>query len=434
MKEAYIPAAQQPQEVTADLKGERQAALVAFSIKFSFLNLLLVSLLGLALRSFPFLSHAPLDFKNLLHGHSHFAFGGWVMPILLALLLKTFPTLTRKVAYKHWRNITVLLFISAYGMLFSFPVQGYKAVSITFSTLSIAAGYYLIVVLWKALRTEPSRTSTRLLQAGLFYLGLSAIGPFATGPLIAMGYQGTPLYFDAIYFYLHFQYNGWFTFAVLAMLYKQLEQTGSATNGSAVFCLFNLACIPAYALSLLWNQPSLVFNLVGGAAALLQAIGTFYLLRDLPVREWKRTWTGHLFLIAISALVLKVSLQVASAFPQVAMLGYLYRNFIIAYLHLALLGFISVYAFASVCAHYHAATSVFKTGFTIFFFAFLTTELLLVANACSILFAFTNPHYATWLLFFSCFFPAGILVMIMGILKSLPTSSVQSAFKKTAVA
>src|SRR5687768_17473416 len=90
-------------------------------IQFAFFNLLLVSLLGVLLRAFPFLAAFPFSYKNVLHGHSHFAFGGWVMPILLALLIKYFPEISQRVRYKHWRNIAVLFLASAYGMLVSFP-------------------------------------------------------------------------------------------------------------------------------------------------------------------------------------------------------------------------------------------------------------------------------------------------------------------------
>lgn len=396
------------------------ARLAAQMIRTSFFNLLVVSCLGVLLRVFPFL-HVPLQYKNVLHGHSHFAFGGWIMPMLVALILKFFPDLTERVAYKHWRNIAVLLFLSAYGMLFSFPVQGYKAVSIFFSTLSVAAGYYLILILWKVLNHETATASTRFLKAGLSYLGLSAIGPFATGPLIALGYQGTPLYFNAIYFYLHFQYNGWFTFAVLALLYKTLEHGGKPQNGATVFQLFNIACIPAYALSLLWNGPHFLFYIVGGAAALLQVAAVFYLLKDLPFAEWKHD--GRLYILATAALVLKIVLQVASAFPAVAALGYQYRNFIIAYLHLVLLGCISVFLFAFVCSAYRRlAAPLFKNGFRLFLFSFFTTETLLVVNAGGALFGKILPHYALWLLVCSCVFPAGILLMVMGVSKSLSGS------------
>src|SRR6476620_9458097 len=64
--------------------------LTSFLIKCSFLNLLIVSCIGIVLRSFSFFPSFPLEYINILHGHSHFAFGGWVMPILVAVLLKAF--------------------------------------------------------------------------------------------------------------------------------------------------------------------------------------------------------------------------------------------------------------------------------------------------------------------------------------------------------
>ncbi|RYZ61966.1 MAG: hypothetical protein EOO14_03690, partial [Chitinophagaceae bacterium] len=75
----------------------------------SFVNLLVVALLGVLMRGFPFLQNFPLNYKNILHGHSHFAFTGWVMLVLFVLLLKNFPALKEKVAYLHWRNIAILI-------------------------------------------------------------------------------------------------------------------------------------------------------------------------------------------------------------------------------------------------------------------------------------------------------------------------------------
>src|SRR6476620_238053 len=115
VKNSAVPV-QTPQVIAVLHKESKQEQLAAIIIRLSFFNLLVVSLIGVLLRAFPFLSRLPFDHKNLLHGHSHFAFGGWVMPMLLALLLKTFSDVTTTIAYKHWRNITMLLFVSAYGM------------------------------------------------------------------------------------------------------------------------------------------------------------------------------------------------------------------------------------------------------------------------------------------------------------------------------
>src|SRR5215213_109055 len=89
-------------------------------LRLSVLNLFLIAVLGLILRSYSFTA-IPLDYKNLLHGHSHFAFGGWVMPILIWMIMQYFPELVMKIPFPHWRNIVVMVLLSAYGMLLSFP-------------------------------------------------------------------------------------------------------------------------------------------------------------------------------------------------------------------------------------------------------------------------------------------------------------------------
>ncbi len=398
-------------------KEEGYSSLVSLSntlLRFAFFNLLLVSLLGLLMRSFPFISHFPFEYKNVLHSHSHFAFGGWIMPVLLALFLRSYPEIAERVTYNHWRNISLLMLASAYGMLLSFPVQGYKAASIFFSSSSIASGYYLAIVIWKATKGIEVKATYGFIKWGLVYYAISAIGPFATGPLMVLGKQGTPLYFNVVYFFLHFQYNGFFTFFVLALFYRMLEGKGTTQHAGKVLTFFNLACIPTYALSVLWSQPSLLFNLIGGAGSLLQVGGSIYLVKDIRLIPWDKNWINRLLLFSFISFAIKIILQLFSAWPSIALMAYHHRNFVIAYLHLVLLGFISGFFFAQVFASVKDVKTV-RQGVYFFALSFLSTELLLLANA----FSFTIPYYAQWLLVFSLFFPIGVLRMITGIKKNL---------------
>ncbi|RYZ25515.1 MAG: hypothetical protein EOO10_18075, partial [Chitinophagaceae bacterium] len=299
-------------------------------IQLAFVNLFLVALLGLLLRSFPFLEQFPLAFRNVLHGHSHFAFGGWVLPVLVGLVMKYFPEIKKQVAFRHWRNITVLVFVSAYGMLLFFPFYGYKGIPIFFSTLSIVATTYLSIVIWKVSSPAGFVTSRRFLTWGLVYGTISAIGPFSTVPLIINGQQGSNFYFDLIYFYLHFQYNGFFTFLVLAVLFRWLEKKGMAKNGRTIFYLMNLACVPAYALSVLWHQPGIAWNIVGGIASVVQLVGAIYLWKGVRGRIKNTHFVLRLSFFFFS---LKLLLQAAGSFPFVATMAYENRNFVIAYLH-----------------------------------------------------------------------------------------------------
>lgn len=370
--------------------------------RFALFNLFLVTLLGIFLRSIPITGLAMPFYKNLLHSHSHFAFGGWVMPALLALIMKYFPELTAGTPFRHWRNIVVLLLISAYGMLLSFPFQGYGAVSIFFSTLSILASFYLAWVIWRIKGIPKNTVAMRFLLAGSVYLVLSAAGPFATAPLIAMGRAGTPLYFNAIYFYLHFQYNGWFCFALLGVLYK-ITGTEKTRYGNSVFILFNMACIPAFFLSTLWSHPPLFLYLLGGLAALLQVAALFYLLADMRCSNTFRKlhWIIRLALFAFAA---KTLLQLAGAFPVIADMAYSHRNFIIAYLHLVLLGFVTFFVLGAMDEN-NLQGNTLKKAMAWFVAAWVITELLLVCQAFGETLGFLIPAFNEWLLVTSCLFP-----------------------------
>ncbi|RYZ23597.1 MAG: hypothetical protein EOO16_04160 [Chitinophagaceae bacterium] len=365
-------------------------------LRWSFANLLVVALLGLLLRAVPFLRPLPFAYGNLLHGHSHFAFGGWVQPVLLALLLRNFPVLSAAVPMRHWAAVSVLLVGAAWGMLLTFPVQGYGTASIAFSSLSLAAGIYEAVLVWTALRREPPSPAQSFMKWGFIWMTISAIGPFATGPIAVFNGIDSPLFRDAVYFYLHFQYNGAFTFLVLALLLK----THVSRRAKSVFLLFNAAVVPAFALSVLWHSPGIALNIAGAAAGITQLAGFALLLLLLAPRL-----SRLLPVVSIAALGLKLVLQALSALPEIALMAAAQRNFVIAYLHLVLLGFISCFAFSRA-----GKSPRFRLGGFIFLTGFFFSEAILVLNA----FGWYLPANAGVLLAVSALLPAGVLLMLAG--------------------
>lgn len=311
------------------------------------------------------------------------------------------------------------MLIAAYGMLFSFPFQGYGPVSIAFSTMLIIAGLYACRLIYIAGKTQPAAASWSFLKAGFFYLLISSIAPFLTGPLIASGKSGSPLYFNVIYFFLHFQYNGFFIFVVLAVLYKNIERYRPQHNGKNVFLLMNIACGPSYLLSILWAKPAAVFYLAGGAAALLQVIAVLFLLKDAPAAGLFIKQYRTLFRIAIAAFVMKNVLQLLSAFPAIAELAYLNRNFIIAYLHLVLLGFISAFSLvAMINIGGIRPARVLSAGLFLFLLAFISTELLLILQPFGSVTIIPYAAYPVLLFACSVLFPAGLTLVGLGIARS----------------
>src|SRR6478672_8189898 len=119
--------------------------------KISLFNLFLVSLLGVTLRYKIAFSLPFIDQKFLLEAHSHFAFAGWISQVLMAFIVKYLYEKDVNIQMKKYQRLLLANIITAYGMLLSFPFQGYGAISIIFSTLNIFVSYAFAFFVWKDL-------------------------------------------------------------------------------------------------------------------------------------------------------------------------------------------------------------------------------------------------------------------------------------------
>jgi hypothetical protein len=391
-------------------------------------NLVVIAFLGLLLRWLFVSPIEGVDYKNLLHAHSHVALLGWIYTALFVALLYTFlpEKMLQKKTYRaqFWLSQGAVL-----GMLVSFPVQGYALYSITFSTAHILLGYWFIYQFLKDAKAAnisagPHRLSFQFIKAGLFFLALSTLGPWSLGPIMATGHSGSNLYYNAIYFYLHFQYNGWFAFAVFGLLFRLLEHYQVNFNYRGAELFFRLmfwACLPSFLLSVLWAKPCAVIYILGGAAALVQLLAFVLLARLLyPVRgeiyKLFSGWSRRLLLCSASAFALKTLMQTTTGFPYIADLAYRLRFFIIGYLHLVLIGFISLFlvSFFAQQKWLSFKLSSSRWGMGIFILAFVASETLLFLQGFLYWIQFGTIPYFNQLLFgVSVFLPLGILLFFL---------------------
>lgn len=309
--------------------------------------LALASVIGLILR-FHFISPLPwLTYPYWLHAHSHLMFLGWVTNVLYL----AFTTHYVPVASKQYRTLFIVIQFILAGMLISFPLQGYGAVSITLSTLHTFSICLFTWWIYKDTSFNDSRISLSFARKALFFFILSSLGPFSLGALMANGLGHTQVYYSAIYFYLHFQYNGVFIFGCFSLFFYLLEERNlpfhiqhAKTGGLLLF----VACFPTYALSVLWTSSGLIVNIIGFLGALLQLLSAFYIWKSVyPVataflKNFVRPAKVLLGTVVL-AYVLKLFLQLLSALPTVALLAYNLRNYIIAYLHLVLVGIVTFF-------------------------------------------------------------------------------------------
>lgn len=304
------------------------------------IGFLVLALSGCLLRLMFVAAPEGLNYQFLLHSHSHFAFSGWIFQALTLLLVQSFLP---DPAAKKFRWVWIANLCASFGMLISFLLWGYNAVSISFSTLFIIAGWWFSIVMYKAGRRLPggmaSKPAGDLLNAALVYLSISAIGPFAIGPIAAAGLKSSPLYMDAIYFFLHFQMNGWMLLASLALVLKMNGVEEYTEKFRRVYVrIFIWSTAPLFLLFTLWAGNTAVSGLLAVIAAMLNLIGWFGMLCGL--RRLINT-SSMLTRMSLLALTLKVLFQPLICFPDLGNWVFANRNVIIGYIHLLMLGAIS---------------------------------------------------------------------------------------------
>ncbi|MCC6448535.1 MAG: hypothetical protein IT215_07605, partial [Chitinophagaceae bacterium] len=197
---------------------------IKYWIQFGFINIAFVAFWGTMMR-YNMLHELPFfQQQNLLHAHSHFAFGGWVSHFLYVELSGLILKYIEYDKIKIYNRIIVANLISAYGMLIAFSLQGYKAVSITFSTMSIVVAVIFAIVYAKDSKKFPPQYAPKpWILSSVFFNAFSIFGPFSLAILMAKKIS-TPVYnLSSIYYYLHFQYNGWFFFACIALVIALLN-------------------------------------------------------------------------------------------------------------------------------------------------------------------------------------------------------------------
>ena len=316
-----------------------------YSIPLIFL--LLAAALGLYLR-WQFIAPMPgVRYAWFLHSHSHAMFLGWVFNLFYLSFLNHY--LPERV-HGRYMNFFWLLQVLVAAMMISFPLQGYGLYSIIFSTLHTVLIMIFIAIFFRHTRNQTCTSLWFARVAWIFFL-LSTAGPFSLGLLMANGLGQSVWYNFSIYYYLHFQYNGFFTFGIFSLFYLLLERKEilfGREEARKIGILMAAASVPAFALSILYAQPGLWFNIMGAGAALLQLFALYLFLRQLRGLYHEIKAQFDPFVLKIMALILnlvfiKSFLQLVSAYDLAAQLAYERRPVVIAYLHLVLVGVITLF-------------------------------------------------------------------------------------------
>jgi hypothetical protein len=308
-------------------------------------------------------------------------------------------------------------------------LQGYAFFSIVFSTLSIVVSYFFAVYYWKDLNRianvsavhHPQNIVSHLwFKAALAFSIFSSFGTFCLAYMMATHTVNGSSSLIYIYFFLHFQYNGWFFFAGLGLLMTVLEKINHlAKDLKTVFWLFFFACWPAYFLSVLWVRFGLVINFLVMVAVVAQLLGWAVLVRVLIKnkfflsQQFSKYGKVLLFLSAI-ALTIKLLLQSVSVHPQLSTLSYSFRPIVIGYLHLVLLAVTSIFIIGYIIAlRLVVLNKILITGALIFAGGVFINEILLMIHGVAGLTYKRIPHINILLLIAAIILFIGIAIMFI---------------------
>jgi len=396
----------------------------------SLLNLLFVSLLGVLLRYKIVLPLPGVNYKFLLHAHSHFAFSGWIstalFTALLYILFRSGGRVGKIYTYLFW-----LAQIASFGMLLSFPFQGYGPVSIFFSVLSI---FFSWGFTWQYVKDMGkcglSLSIQRWIKAALFFFIVSGAGPFLLAYIMSHKLVAPDLYYNAVYLFLHFQYNGWFSFGVLALFFFVEAHYGLSLEGKIRRIFFRLmaaACIPAYCLSLLWmNPPVWVFVIAALAACLqLSALVVFLLMVRSSWSDWSLLLPLQVKLfwgLSFLAFMIKLVLQALSVIPVLGRFAFGFRPVIVGYLHLVTLGFLSFFlvGFFIMEKLFNTGSAVWKKGCGIFVAGVLLNEFVLLIQSIWAVFGNSLPAAPFLLFAAAAIIFAGVVLMLIPQIRRRP--------------
>ena len=384
-------------------------------IQWAFLYFIITILLGLSLRV-SYIADVFFNIRHVTHSHSHIGLLGWIYTILSSLICQYF---LRETDRKPYFILFLCTQFCILGMLFSFPFGGYFLYSIIFSSLFIICTYCFSIFFLKRskkynfIRFSISKSvdvendkplSLKFVHWGIYFLILSSIGIWLLPVAIVKAGKGSDWYNSALYFFLHFQYNGWFLAVLFGLLVGEIEHKSLLNSKRLKGALYNFVIGTIGSVTLSWvgffNEP--ILYIIGNISGFLLLASIFELYRAYMQLE-KPAFLMQMFLLLC---MLKTIFMFLGSFPWIAEVVLPNREFVISYLHFTFLGVIGfgVLHFLEKNLHIHFpywSLSLYTT-------AFVGSEILITYKGIAILCELFVPdnYYLLLVVFSSLFFIA----------------------------
>jgi len=390
-------------------------------IQVALINFCVVALAGITMRYKINFALPAINQKHMLYAHSNFAFSGWVTVVLMVLMVNYLLRHNVITGYRKYDGILIAQCVAAYGMFISFIGEGYGYYSIFFSILSIIISYVFIICFWVDLHNIKDESyAPKWFKAALILMAIANLGEITLAYLMVNFSTVQDYYFAALYFFLHFQYNGWFLFVCFGLFFSYLYEKqflDSVAINKHLFVIMAITVAPSFLLSILWLKLPRSLHLLANISGILQLLVLFYFFRLFPIlkKNIPRKITKisrYLWTMAAIAFILKILLQTLSIVPFFSNYAFGYRPIVIGYLHLSFLGIISFFIVGYINQILREVKrQVSRIGVFIFVFGVLLQEIVLMLQGLEVI-NFEPVPYANIILFYSAIIIGSGLIWI----------------------
>lgn len=397
-------------------------------VEIALINFCVVALAGVTMRYKINFALPLINQKYMLHGHSNFAFVGWVALALMILMVRYLIRNNVQTNYVKYNWVLTAEVIASYAMFISFIIEGYAFWSITFSTITIFISYFFIFFYWGDInKAGDGGFSHSWLKAALALWAFSSLGAFMLAYLMANHILIQDLYFASVYFFMHFQYNGWFLFACFGIFFSYMHRLGLfriAFLSKRLFIIMAITVVPTYFLSILWLRLPLTLHWIANISGILQLVVLFYFLKIILAiknnKNIKFSWsTRWLWRLASLAFVLKIILQMLSTLPFLSQFAFGFRPVVIGYIHLSFVGIISFFILGYINEFIHRFRgNVSGIGAVIFVIGFIVQEIVLMLQGLEAM--DVEPIKSANIILFYCaiLMAAGLIWITTGIIRT----------------
>lgn len=396
-------------------------------IEIALINFCVVALAGVTMRYKINFSLRIVDQRYLMHAHSNFAFVGWVAIVLMTLMVRYLIRSNVQTNYNKYKWILVADTLAAYGMFIAFIIQGYDFWSNTFLVITIFVSYFFIYFFWKDLnKVKDKNFSIAWLRAAMVLWAFSSFGAIWLAYLLANHVMVQELYFAALYFFLHFQYNGWFLFVCFGVFFSYMSrlQLDIEKLSKQIFTIMVILVVPSYFLSIFWLKLPSYLHWTANIAGMLQILILIFFIKLLSTVVRSRQIRLHsstkwLWTLVSMAFIIKILLMMLSVIPYLSHFAFGYRPVVIGYLHLSFIGVTSLFIFGYINEFIHRFRGrVSGLGALIFVIGFIGQELVLMLQGLEAM--HVEPVKSANILLYYCavLMAAGLIWITYGIVRT----------------